>query len=149
MNDQKIIVVNKKCLVCGDRLIGRLDKKYCSDQCRYFANNKNKIETERPIQDVNKALRKNRSILKMLCPAGKTVVRRVILDGMGYDVTVFSSLFLTSNKSIYYLCYDYGFTPLIEKGIEKALIITKQSYMNAWNPWKFVNKNAGRTMSGD
>lgn len=134
----------RKCPVCGDTLTGRMDKKYCSDQCRYIENNKNKHETERPILGTNKILRKNRSILKTLCPVGKATVRREVLEAMGYDVKLFSSLFLTSKKQIYYLCYDYGFTPLLEKGIEKALIITKQDYMNSWNPWKFVNKEASR-----
>jgi predicted nucleic acid-binding Zn ribbon protein len=131
----------RKCPVCGNPLSGRIDKKYCSDQCRYMENNKNKYQAERPILETNKALRKNRSILKTLCPVGKATVRREVLDAMGYDITVFSSLFLTTKKQIYYLCYDYGFTPVIEKGVEKALNITKQPYMNSWNPWKFVKTN--------
>ena len=127
--------------MCDDPLIGRTDRKYCSDQCRYLANNKNKQETERPILDANKILRRNRAILKKLCPSGKATIRKEILDAMGYDVNFFSSIFLTGKKMIYYLCYDYGFTPLLEKGIEKALIISKQDYMNSWNPWKYVDKD--------
>ena len=127
--------------MCDDPLIGRTDRKYCSDQCRYLENNKNKQETERAILEANKTLRKNRAILKKLCPSGKATVRREILDAMGYDVNFFSSIFLTGKKMIYYVCYDYGFTPLLEKGIEKALIITKQDYMNSWNPWKYVDKD--------
>ena len=129
-----------KCPICNNPLIGRTDKKYCSDQCRYLANNKTKIQNERPILDINKALRKNRSILKKLCPVGKAIVRKEVLDAMGYDVKVFSSLFLTSNKQIYYICYDYAFTPLMEHNVEKALIVNKQEYMNTWDPWKFVRK---------
>ncbi len=106
-----------------------------------MANNKQKIATERPILDVNKVLRKNRAILKKLCPIGKATVRREVLDAMGYDVRTFSSIFVTSNKQIYYICYDYAFTPLLEYTVEKALIVTKQDYMNAWDPWKFVKKN--------
>jgi hypothetical protein len=107
-----------------------------------MANNKYKIQSERPILDINKTLRKNRSILKKLCPVGKAVVRKDVLDAMGYDVTVFSSLYLTSNKQLYYICYDYAFTPLVEHTIEKALIVTKQEFMNFWNPWKYVKKNS-------
>ena len=122
------------------KIIRRTDKKYCSDQCRYLANNKAKIQSERPILDINKALRKNRSILKKLCPVGKAIVRKEVLDAMGYEVKVFSSLFVTSNKQIYYICYDYAFTPLMEHNVEKALIVNKQEYMNTWDPWKFVRK---------
>jgi hypothetical protein len=129
-----------KCPTCNNPIVGRADKKYCSDQCRYLANNKNKFQAERPILDINRVLRKNRSILKALCPVGKATVRRDILDAMGYDVRVFSSLFLTSKKQIYYVCYDFAFTPILDNNIEKALIVTKQDYMNSWDPWKYVKK---------
>lgn len=137
-------MTSRKCPVCGNPLTGRIDKKYCSDQCRYLENNKNKYEPERPILEVNSKLRKNRTILKTLCPAGKATVRREIMVAMGYDVAVFSSLFLTTKKQVYYLCYDYGFTPLLEHGVEKALIITRQEYMRAWDPWKFVKTNEAK-----
>ena len=130
------------CPICNGPLIGRSDKKYCSDQCRYLANNKHKIETEKPIIDINKALRKNRSILKKLCPVGKAVIRKEVLDELGYDVKVFSSIFVTSNKEVYYICYDYAFTPLLENNIKKALIVTKQDYMNEWDPWRFVKRKS-------
>ncbi len=134
-------MANRKCPICDSALIGRIDRKYCSDQCRYQGNNKNKYDFERPILEINSKLRRNRSILKTLCPAGKATVRKEVMLAMGYDITLFSSLFLTTKKQVYYLCYDYGFTPLKEKGVEKALIITKQEYMNTWDPWKFVNTN--------
>jgi predicted nucleic acid-binding Zn ribbon protein len=132
---------DKKCATCGNLLTGRTDKKYCSDQCRYIQNNKNKQDAEQPLLEINRQLRKNRSILKVLCPVGKATVRKEVMLAMGYDVTLFSSLFLTAKKQVYYLCYDYGFTPLNENGAEKALIVTKQEYMRVWDPWKFVNKS--------
>lgn len=129
-----------KCPICNSPFSGRADKKYCSDQCRYIANNKHKIEIERPIQEINKVLRRNRSILKQLCPAGKGIVRREILEAMGFDPSVFSSLYLTSAKQVYYICYDYAFTPILDHLIEKALIVYKQDYMAPWDPWKYVKK---------
>ena len=30
----------KVCPVCGEKIVGRSDKKYCSDECRTFANNR-------------------------------------------------------------------------------------------------------------
>jgi len=67
-----------------------------------------------------------------------STVRKEVLDAMGFDISVFSSLFLTDKKQLYYFSYDYGFTPLIVNGVEKALIVNKQRYMNSWNPWKYV-----------
>lgn len=128
----------RKCPVCGNPIAGRTDKKYCSDQCRSIENNKNKINAEAPILEINRVLRKNRSILKTLCPFGQATVRKEILDSMGFDVKVFSTIFLTNKKQLYYFCYDYGFTPLIDKGVARALIVSKQPYMNEWNPWRYV-----------
>jgi endogenous inhibitor of DNA gyrase (YacG/DUF329 family) len=130
----------RKCPVCNEIITGRTDKKYCSDQCRFIHNNKNKLTAEEPIIKGNMLLRKNRSILKTLCPEGRATVRKEVMDAMGYDFTMFSSLFMTSKKQLYYLCYDFGFTPIIDNGKEKALIISKQDYMNEWNPWKFVKR---------
>lgn len=130
-----------KCPVCQGPLTGRSDKKYCSDQCRYMANNKNKNEAQQTLLDVNCILRRNRTILKKLCPVGKAVVRKEVMDVMGYDFQCFSSLFLTSGKQIYYICYDYAFLPILEHGVQKALIVTRQEYMGAWDPWKFVKRN--------
>jgi len=126
------------CPICNGPLIGRTDKKYCSDQCRYAAHNKHKLQSEHLILEINKKLRKNRSILKKLCPIGKAIVRKEVLEAMEYEVNIFSSIFLTSKRQIYYICYDYAFTPLIEHDVEKALIVTRQEYMKSWDPWKYV-----------
>ena len=123
-------------------IIGRSDKKYCSDQCRSMANHNFKQRLEQPILDVNKSLRKNRSILRKLCPEGRAIVRQEILEAMGYTWNLFSSIYVTSQKQIYYICYDYAFTPIVEHGVKKALIVTKQGFMNSWDPWKFVKKES-------
>jgi len=67
-------------------------------------------------------------------------VRKEIMDQMGFDYNYLSSLYLTKGKKLYYLVYDFGFMPLKERGIPKALIINRQPYMNqqSWDPWKFV-----------
>lgn len=132
MNDKR------KCPVCDGLMLGRRDRKYCSDACRYHANNEVKLKNQSGILAVNKTLRKNRSILKTLCPDGKATVRRSVLENLGFDVRVFTSLFVTSRRNVYYLSYDYGFSPILDKGVEKALIIGKQIYMDDWNPWRFV-----------
>jgi hypothetical protein len=128
----------EKCLECGQLLNGRTDKKYCCDQCRYLHNNRGKIATEKPILEVNKILRANRNILKKLCPVGKNVVDKKVLDAMGYNPAYFSSIFVTAKKDVYYICYDYAFTPLIQSGVKKALIVPRQEFMHFANPWKYV-----------
>ncbi len=128
----------RKCPVCDAPVIGRSDKKYCSDQCRAVANNQFKQKTQKLIIDTNKRLRRNRTILKTLSPVGKATVRKTVLENMGDDFLAFTALYLPSTGNLYYLCYDYGFSPIVQRGIERALIITKQSYVGGWQPWQFA-----------
>ena len=127
------------CKQCGKPIHGRLDKRFCDAYCRNAFNNKVKRKDEQYIMAVNRAIRKNRKILKTLSPVGKSTIRREVLDALGYDFNIFSSMYRTPKGNIYYMCYEYGFNPIIDtRGIEKAVIINHQDYMEAWQPWKYV-----------
>ena len=126
----------QRCKHCGNAVHGRLDKQFCDDQCRNTYNNKSKRKDEQYILQINSQLRKNRRILKTLSPVGKSTVRKEVMVAMGYDFSVFSTTYQSKKGGMYYMCYEYGFSPIFQQGIEKALIITKQSYMGNWEPWK-------------
>ncbi len=127
---------HRKCRHCNDTLVGRIDKQFCDHQCRNAFNNQNKRDDELLIQETNKRIRKNRRILKSLCPIGKATVRKEVLDTMLYDFRYFSSIYKTSKNQVYYICYDYAFSPIKEvdqrtgQQIEKALIVQKQDYFD-------------------
>lgn len=129
---------SQKCKQCGQPIIGRIDKLYCDDQCRNTYNNKVKRKEEQYIIEINRKLRKNRKILKTLCPVGKATVRKEVMTAMGYDFGVFNGVFKSGKVGVYYLCYEYGFAPIINDGVEKALIIAKQAYMKDWEPWTAI-----------
>ncbi|MEM8893783.1 MAG: hypothetical protein AAGC88_04335 [Bacteroidota bacterium] len=128
----------RKCLECNKPLHGRLDKKFCDAYCRNTYNNRHKSKVEYDIIQVNSTIRKNRRILATLCPQGKATVRKEVLDIMGYDFKHFSGLYKSPNGLLYYLVYDYAFSPVFEKNIEKALIVQRQDYMDeiSFKVWK-------------
>lgn len=66
-------------------------------------------------------------------------MRKEVLLAMGFQFDFFTSIFVTNTKQVYYLCYDFAYSPIVEREIEKALIVTRQEYMKNWNPWKSVN----------
>jgi len=142
-SNQENVFQTKKCVQCGKQLTGRIDKKFCGDYCRNTFNNQNKRADEKYIQEVNRIIRKNRKILKSLCPIGKATVRKEVLDTMAYDYRYFSTIY-KSGKQVYYVCYDYAFSPLYEtdrktqEKIEKALIVQRQEYFDklTWPIWK-------------
>ena len=134
-NDFTLQSIN--CRQCGKPLYGRLDKKFCDAYCRNAFNNKINRQDEQYLIRVNRSLRKNRRILKTLSPIGKSTVRKEVLEAMGYDFNLFTSMYSPAKGTIYYLCYDYGFKAITDyKGIEKAVIINKQNYMGDWQPWQ-------------
>ena len=79
----------KKCLVCGEPLIGRIDKKFCSEQCKTHYHNQSPNKSEKIRRALNKILSKNQTILKKYNPEGKTTVRTEVLKSEGYNFTFF------------------------------------------------------------
>jgi hypothetical protein len=129
--------IRRRCPQCDKPIIGRLDKRFCDAYCRNTYNNRVKREDEQYIKDIYRILRRNRRILKTLSPQGKATVRKDVLEQIGYDFRYFSATY-HSPKLLYYICYDFGFAPVIDNGKEKAMIIQKQNYMDpyALDPWK-------------
>lgn len=115
------------CKECGKPLVGRIDKKFCNDQCRFLYNNKKKRVHEAAILNINQILRKNRTIIKSLNPVGKTTVRRSLLKNMGFSFDFFTHIYRTEKGTTYYFNYDFGYM-LIED--EKIVLVTYQDYMN-------------------
>ena len=116
------------CQVCGQAFLGRSDKKYCSDQCRAVLNNRRKKSDtgECMILDLNRILRKNRSILKIMSPLGKTTTRQEYLVLQGFDFRYHTHQYQTRTGNTYYFCYDFGY--LLLPG-EKVLLVNWQPYM--------------------
>jgi len=123
------------CSVCGTVLKGRLDKKYCSDQCRYIANNEKKRKTDRAIITVNSILRKNRKILKSLNPEGRSTIRKEFMKQAGFNFKYFTSYYKTKSGNLYFFCYEYGYMQVTDKeNIERVVIINYQDYMDKFTP---------------
>jgi len=119
--------MKKMCPTCSEPVIGRTDKKFCSDQCRNDFNNRVKRKTEANIININKKLRKNRKILSQLNPQGKTTVRKFILEKLDFDFNYHTHLYTTENGNTYFFCYEFGYM-VIENDI-KVLIVNEQKYM--------------------
>ena len=118
-----------ECLTCNKPLTGRKDKKFCDAHCRAEYHHRHKTYGELYIASSQSMTRHNRRILKTLCPKGKATVRKEILDSMGYDYRYFSGLY-KSKSNLYYLVYDFAFSPIFERNIEKALIVQRQDFMD-------------------
>jgi hypothetical protein len=99
----------KKCLECGDPIKGRVDKKFCSDQCRNTYNNRQNSDEVNYVRNINFILRKNRRILALLNPNGKARVSKQQLTDKGFNFSYFTNIYITKTGNQYIFCYDYGY----------------------------------------
>lgn len=103
--------MNKNCLECNEKIIGREDKKFCSDGCRNSYNNKMNKDSNNYMRNINNKLRKNYRILKSLNPEGKTNVTKTKLLSKGFEFDYMTSILNTKPKTYFFL-YDQGYLPL-------------------------------------
>ena len=102
----------KKCLECGTVIIGRVDKKFCSDYCRNTYNNKVNVESKKLIRNTNNRLKKNYKILTELNVSGKTKITRSRLNNQNFDFNYFTSIYTTKTGNVYHYVYDQGYLAL-------------------------------------
>lgn len=99
----------KNCLECGEKIIGREDKKFCSDGCRNAYNNKMNKDSNNFMRNVNNKLRKNYRILTELNTDGKSKVSKTKLLSKGFDFDFFTNILKTKTGNTYYFLYDQGY----------------------------------------
>jgi len=102
----------KTCLECEKPLVGRVDKKFCSDMCRNSYNNRLNSDSYNLIRNTNNQLRKNRRILEELCPEDKAKTTKNTLLTHGFDFSLVTSIRPTLKGNIYHFVYDYGYLEL-------------------------------------
>jgi hypothetical protein len=99
----------KNCLECNEKIIGREDKKFCSDGCRNAYNNKINKDSTNFMRNVNNKLRKNYRILSELNVDGKTKTTKTKLLSKGFDFDFFTNILNTGTGNTYYFVYDQGY----------------------------------------
>lgn len=102
----------KNCLECGEKIVGREDKKFCSDGCRNAFNNKINKDSTNFMRNINNKLRKNYRILSELNTEGKSKATRSKLLSKGFDFEFFTNILQTKTGNTYYFLYDQGYLPL-------------------------------------
>jgi predicted nucleic acid-binding Zn ribbon protein len=102
----------KTCLECSEKIVGREDKKFCSDSCRNAYNNKINKDSTNFMRNVNNKLRKNYRILSELNSEGKSKATREKMINKGFDFDFFTNILQTKTGNTYYFLYDQGYRSL-------------------------------------
>ncbi|MBK9224808.1 MAG: hypothetical protein IPO23_09685 [Flavobacterium sp.] len=104
--------MNKTCLECGEKIVGREDKKFCSDGCRNTYNNKINKDSTNFMRNINNKLRKNYRILSEINTEGKSKTTRAKLLSKGFDFEFFTNILETKTGNTYFFVYDQGYRTL-------------------------------------
>ncbi|MGB0885337.1 MAG: hypothetical protein ACPGVH_05190 [Chitinophagales bacterium] len=102
----------KKCPECGDKIMGRADKKFCSDYCRNAFNNKKNSASNNLIRNVNNALKRNWRILEELNPEDKCRVHKNKLVENSFNFEYYTNIYTTKTGNVYYFVYNQGYQEL-------------------------------------
>ncbi len=111
------------CPECGEKIVGRSDKKFCSDACRNAYNNKQNKDISNLMRKINNHLRKNYRILTEQNPEGKSKITRAKMEALGFDFDHITQMITYKNGSQYYFIYDKGYKFLDQDWI---LMVNKQ-----------------------
>lgn len=116
----------KTCLNCREEIMGRADKKFCSDYCRNQYNNSLNSDANKYVRNINYILRKNRRILSGLNPEGKITVHKNKIYEKGYNFNYFTNIYTTKTGKTYFFCYEQGY---LEIENDLLMLVKKQDYV--------------------
>lgn len=121
---------DKKCLYCQKKIKGRIDKKFCDEQCKGTYHYEKKKEGEGTLYSkILLQLKTNRRVLSHFNPGGKATIRKDLLLQDGFDPNYFTHYWKNTKGQVYLFCFEQGFRLLTEHNKEKYVLIHWQPYM--------------------
>lgn len=123
------MIEKKSCPVCGYVVKGRVDKKFCSLQCKSINQYENRQEKEVFYLKVDRQLKINRKLLKKYNKSGFTTIRKSELLTRGFNPKFFTHYWKNKKEDVYLFVYEFGFLNISDNGKEKYVLVTWQEYM--------------------
>jgi hypothetical protein len=103
---------SRYCPECGEYLVGRADKLYCTDHCRNQHNNRINSDQNNMMRSINNILRKNRRILELLLVDDASKSTRQLLAEQGFNFNYYTQSNIDRKGIIFYTCYDLAYAIL-------------------------------------
>lgn len=100
---------NRKCPECGFQIIGRTDKKFCSDSCRTRFNNVKNKEQNEAVKRIDRILKHNRKILLSFILEGNTKTDYKTLENSGFNFNYYTAIVNSPENARCFCCYDVGY----------------------------------------
>jgi len=121
----------KVCSYCEEPLEGRIDKLFCTPNCKSSYHYQKSLEKEASLYNkIDNQLKLNRRLLKKYNKAGKSTIRKEKLVSDGFNPKYFTHYWKNNKGDVYLFCYEFGFLELKEHGKPKYVLVQWQDYMN-------------------
>lgn len=118
------------CQTCGEKIEGRADKLFCSVKCKSAFNYKHKASSKSSLYlQIDKQLKRNRTLLKHYNAAGKAVVRKSVLLQAGFNPKYFTHYWKNKKGEVYLFCYEFGYLAKTEHATDKYVLVQWQPFM--------------------
>lgn len=120
----------KYCQECKIKLIGRADKKFCSDNCRNHHHNAIYKQRDEFLKIINRKLKKNAVILERLMKHGIKSIRKELLQSEGFDFRFFTHQLTSPDGEEVKCCYSYGYYYCTAEDL-KLIDVKDQDHINS------------------
>jgi DNA-directed RNA polymerase subunit M/transcription elongation factor TFIIS len=116
------------CPDCGGRVVGRTDKKFCSNECKNSYHNKEKCIENKSIKEVNRILTRNRKILLSCVNSKKRQISENYLAARGFNFSFFTHQNRSSDGELAHFCYEVGY----QRDEGRSLRLLKEDCINVY-----------------
>ena len=100
--------MKRRCVQCGEEVIGRSDKKFCCDSCRNAFNNSLNRDSKNLVRNINNRLRKNYRILEYLRKNPGVPLNKEKLEAKGFAFNFITGMRETEDLQPLIIVYDIG-----------------------------------------
>lgn len=107
-----ITIMNRHCLICKKKVVGRSDKIFCSIKCKNNYYSRLRKNTENAVARIDRILHRNRSILLEIMgkSSNSKKVSRLVLDKKNFNTNYFTGLHINNRGKTLYRVYDFSWT---------------------------------------
>ena len=99
--------MEKKCIHCGKKIIGRSDKKFCNESCKNDYHNFCNSRKPAFIKLQNAAAKRNRSLLHQFENAGIGEMSTGELEQSGFSFEGITGIQFTAGENLLLFCFEY------------------------------------------
>ena len=101
--------MERTCLRCGEKIVGRIDKKFCCDSCRNDYHNALRRQSDKELRPLVNILKRNQKILENQLHSGIRTIPENVLRLKNFDFTHFTSVRWRPFRHTIYYIYDIGY----------------------------------------